>query len=68
LEGSGVGTLVHYPIPPHLQQAYADLGIPAGRLPLAERLAREVLSLPMGPHMRPEQVETVVEAIRAAVG
>lgn len=51
LTEAGVGTLIHYPIPPHMQAAYADLGIPPGALPIARQLASEVLSLPMGPHL-----------------
>ncbi len=51
LAGLGIDTLIHYPIPPHLQQAYAGLNLPRGSFPLAERLADEVLSLPMGPHL-----------------
>lgn len=51
LTEAGVGTLVHYPIPPHMQQAYAGMGIAPEAQPLARRLADEVLSLPMGPHL-----------------
>ncbi len=51
LEQIGVGSLIHYPIPPHLQQAYADAGYSQGAFPLAEAMADEVLSLPMGPHL-----------------
>jgi dTDP-4-amino-4,6-dideoxygalactose transaminase len=51
LADRGVQTLVHYPVPPHLQQAYAGLGLQRGCLPIAERLADQVLSLPMGPHV-----------------
>ena len=51
LEKAGIGSLIHYPIPPHLQQAYADLGLRRGALPLAEALADTVLSLPMGAHI-----------------
>ena len=64
LDAEGVGTLVHYPIPPHLQEAYRDLGMGEGDLPLAERLARETLSLPMGPHLRAEDADRVVAAVR----
>jgi dTDP-4-amino-4,6-dideoxygalactose transaminase len=64
LAGEGVGTLVHYPIPPHLQDAYRDLGMGEGDLPVAERLARETLSLPMGPHLAPEDADRVVAAVR----
>jgi dTDP-4-amino-4,6-dideoxygalactose transaminase len=48
LREAGIGTLIHYPRPPHLQGAYASLGFGAGAFPLAERLANEVLSLPIG--------------------
>lgn len=60
----GVGTLIHYPIPPHRQRAYTQLGIAPDAYPLANRLAQEVLSLPMGPHLLPEQAARVVEALR----
>jgi dTDP-4-amino-4,6-dideoxygalactose transaminase len=66
LKAEGVETIVHYPVPPHLQQAYADLDLPAGSFPIAERLANEVLSLPVGPHMSDEQVEHVIAAVRKA--
>jgi dTDP-4-amino-4,6-dideoxygalactose transaminase len=66
LKAGGVETIVHYPVPPHLQQAYADLDLPAGSFPIAERLANEVLSLPVGPHMSDEQVERVIAAVRKA--
>lgn len=62
----GIGTLVHYPIPPHLQPAYADLGLGEGALPLAESIHREVLSLPIGPHLTREQGSAVVAAVAAA--
>ena len=64
LDKAGIGSLIHYPIPPHLQQAYADLGWPAGTFPLAEALAETVLSLPMGPHMKLEEVDEVAAAVR----
>lgn len=64
LSTAGIGTLVHYPIPPHMQMAYADLGIAPQSLPLARQLAAEVLSLPMGPHLSPEDAHRVVEALQ----
>jgi dTDP-4-amino-4,6-dideoxygalactose transaminase len=64
LAEAGVPTLIHYPIPPHLQHAYADLDLPQGSFPIAERLARDVLSLPMGPHMSMDHAEQVAEAVR----
>jgi len=66
LKDRGVGTIIHYPVPPHLQPAYADLGIPAGSLPLSEAIHREVLSLPIGPTQTSEQTAAVIEAVRAA--
>lgn len=62
-----IQTLIHYPVPPHRQQAYADLGFGPGSFPIAERLAESVLSLPMGPHLPDEQVQQVIEAVRSSV-
>ncbi len=67
LDKAGIGALIHYPIPPHLQQAYADLGLGKGSLPLAEKLAETVLSLPMGSHMPESAVDDVATAVRAAL-
>lgn len=58
-----IGTLIHYPIPPHMQQAYADMGIMAGALPLARQLAAEVISLPIGPQLSLEQAKAVVHQV-----
>jgi dTDP-4-amino-4,6-dideoxygalactose transaminase len=63
LAAAGIQTLIHYPIPPHRQAAYASLGHAVGAFPLAERLADEVLSLPMGPHLQDAQVERVLEVL-----
>lgn len=63
LASKGVDTLIHYPIPPHRQQAYADLKWGAGAFPIAEQLASEVLSLPIGPHMTEQQRDRVIEAM-----
>lgn len=63
LESEGVGTLVHYPIPPHLQDAYATLGFHVGAFPITERMASEVLSLPIGPHMVDDDIMLVVKAV-----
>jgi dTDP-4-amino-4,6-dideoxygalactose transaminase len=67
LAAAGIGTLVHYPLPPHLQPAYAAAEIGPGSLPISEAMHREVLSLPMGPTMTLEQARQVVAAVRAAV-
>lgn len=63
LTAHGIGTMIHYPIPPHLQPAYAELAIPEGSLPIAEAIHREVLSIPMGPHLLPEQQARVIDAL-----
>jgi dTDP-3-amino-3,4,6-trideoxy-alpha-D-glucose transaminase len=67
LEGAGIGSLIHYPIPPHLQDAYADLKQGRGSYPLAEKLADTVLSLPMGPHMPLDAVDEVCAVIRSTL-
>jgi len=64
LDEHGVDTLIHYPVPPHLSEAYADIGYKAGDFPLSEKLANRVLSLPIGPHVTREQADYVVEQIR----
>lgn len=64
LRDAGITALIHYPIPPHRQKAYAALDLPEGRFPVAERIHRDVLSLPMGPHQTPEQTQAVIDAVR----
>ena len=64
----GVGTLIHYPLPLHLQPAFASLGGKPGDCPVAEQAAREILSLPLYPELRDEQVLRVCEAVREAAG
>ena len=64
LKEKGVGVLIHYPIPVHLQTAYADAGHKKGDFPVAEKLADEVLSLPMFPHMQKEQIEYVCTSLK----
>jgi dTDP-4-amino-4,6-dideoxygalactose transaminase len=63
LRNQGIQTLIHYPIPPHLQAAYEQLQMGAGSFPRSEAIHREVLSLPIGPHMSESQVDRVVEAV-----
>ena len=63
LRDAGIATVIHYPIPPHLQNAFADLGYEAGRFPLSEALAREVISLPMCPAQTDEQTEYVIDTV-----
>lgn len=63
LLGLGIGSMIHYPIPPHLQAAYAELGFGRGAFPLAERLADEVISLPLHPGLAVEDAARIVDAL-----
>jgi dTDP-4-amino-4,6-dideoxygalactose transaminase len=57
---AGIGTLIHYPIPPHMQAAYSGMGIAVEALPVARNLASEVLSLPMGPQLDVRVVQSSI--------
>jgi len=63
LQAAGVGVGIHYPVPVHLQKAYAGLGYRAGDLPVTERLAEEFLSLPIYPELEPEQAAEVAREL-----
>lgn len=65
LAAHGISTMIHYPIPPHLQPAYAELAYLQGDFPIAERIHQQVLSLPMGPTLDDAQVAAVIAAVRA---
>lgn len=65
LSEAGVETLIHYPIPPHRQEAYADLGLGKGSFPIAEAIAETALSLPIGPHLSAETCRAVIAAVRS---
>ncbi|MGA9768301.1 MAG: DegT/DnrJ/EryC1/StrS family aminotransferase [Blastocatellia bacterium] len=65
LKSAGVSTLVHYPVAPHLQKAYIEMGLGEGTYPITETIHREVLSLPIGPHLSNEDAARVVEAVRS---
>ncbi len=65
LKAQGIGTMIHYPVPPHLQEAYRELNLPSGSFPLSEAIHREVLSLPIGPHLSMEDAARVVEAVKS---
>jgi len=64
LKSHGIETLVHYPVSPHMQTAYASLGIEPGALPVAQSLHGRVLSLPIWPGMTNAQVDAVIDSIR----
>jgi dTDP-4-amino-4,6-dideoxygalactose transaminase len=65
LQSKGIGTGIHYPVPPHLQSAYSNLDFHPGSLPITEKIHKEVLSLPMGPSMSNEDAQQVVNAINS---
>jgi dTDP-4-amino-4,6-dideoxygalactose transaminase len=67
LGAAGIGAGIHYPTPVHRTEAYADLCLPEGSFPVAERAAEEILSLPMFPHLTVEQQERVVDVLAGAV-
>jgi dTDP-4-amino-4,6-dideoxygalactose transaminase len=64
MKAKGIGVLIHYPISLHLQGAYAELGYKKGDLPVAEKVADGIMSLPMFPHMARQDIETVVSALK----
>ena len=67
MKAKGIGVLIHYPIPLHLQEAYAELGYKKGDFPVGERVAKEILSLPMFPHIKKEQIEYVCDTLKELV-
>jgi dTDP-4-amino-4,6-dideoxygalactose transaminase len=67
LHAAGIGAGIHYPVPIHLTPAFAGLGYAAGAFPVAERNARELLSLPLFPEITPEQQARVTAVLTAAV-
>jgi dTDP-4-amino-4,6-dideoxygalactose transaminase len=64
----GVACGIHYPVPVHLQKAYAQLGLGPGAFPVTERMASEMLSLPIYPELTPEQIQHVGASVRAFFG
>ena len=65
LEDKGIGTIVHYPIPPHLSEAYQSLEYGKGDFPITEKYADTVLSIPLYNGMTEEEQEYVIDAINA---
>jgi dTDP-4-amino-4,6-dideoxygalactose transaminase len=63
LNAAGVQTLIHYPVPPHMQDAYRQLAISQEAFPVARRMAKHVLSLPIGPHFSSAQQQRVIDAV-----
>jgi dTDP-4-amino-4,6-dideoxygalactose transaminase len=67
LHSAGIGAGIHYPVPVHLQKAYAGLGYGVGDLPTTESLAKRFLSLPIYPELQPGQIDEVVSELNKAV-
>jgi len=61
---NNIGTLIHYPIPPHLSEAYSELNLSKGTFPVTETLAQSELSLPMGPHLNSSQLDYIINTIK----
>ena len=63
LDKKGIGTIIHYPIPPHLSEAYQYLGMREDDLPITEKYAKTVLSIPLYNGMRDEEIRYVIDAV-----
>ena len=63
----GVETIVHYPVAPHMQAAYASLGFAPDDLPIAREIHEQVLSLPLGPYLANDEQHLVIEALRESL-
>ena len=63
LEKCGIGTLIHYPIPPHLQQAYSEQNYKVGDFPISEKIHSEVISLPVGPELNKSEIKFIALSV-----
>jgi dTDP-4-amino-4,6-dideoxygalactose transaminase len=63
LTAAGVGTLIHYPVPPHKQAAYAAASYASGAFPIASKIADQILSLPIGPQVPPQAIENIINSV-----
>ncbi|MEA1967690.1 MAG: DegT/DnrJ/EryC1/StrS family aminotransferase [Thermodesulfobacteriota bacterium] len=64
LQNAGIGTMIHYPVPPHCSEAYGSYGWHTGAFPVAEKFADSILSLPMGTHLSMKQTDMVIKAVK----
>lgn len=62
---NGVSPFIHYPVPPHLQEAYKDLGYSKGDFPIAEEIAETCLSIPLYPGLSNEEIEHIIYTIKS---
>ena len=63
LDNKGIGTIIHYPIPPHMSEAYRYLGVKKGSLPITEKYAESVVSIPLYNGMKQEEQSYIIDAI-----
>jgi len=68
LQSKGVGTMIHYPIPPHLQPAYAEFGWMEGDFTISESIHKAVFSLPIGPTIRNDNILFIMDAVKQGIG
>ncbi len=68
LKDKGIGTGIYYPIPLHLQRAWKEAGYPEYRLPVSEKLSKEILAIPLFPEMREEEIQYVIESVKQFFG
>jgi dTDP-4-amino-4,6-dideoxygalactose transaminase len=67
LHHAGIGTLIHYPIPPHLSKAYSEGGWKQGNFPITEEISQTALSIPKGPHLKPGDIEEIITTIKSTL-
>ena len=65
LNNAGIGTLIHYPIPPFLQDAYKDMGLARGTFPLTEKISDEIISLPIYVGLSEGDLGNIIDTIKA---
>ena len=64
LDDNNIGHIIHYPIPPHLQKSYRHLGFKKGDYPIAEKIHKEIISIPLRPSLRLNEIDYISEKIR----
>jgi UDP-2-acetamido-2-deoxy-ribo-hexuluronate aminotransferase len=67
LKNKGIGSIIYYPVPLHLQEAYKDLGYKKGDFPVSEKISLEIMSLPLYPYLNETQIRYVVSALKNAL-
>jgi dTDP-4-amino-4,6-dideoxygalactose transaminase len=68
LQAEGINTLIHYPVPPHLQQAYSSMEFSKSAFPIAKKIADKILSIPIGPHQKDDDTQRIIESVNNILG